>query len=360
MYQERIERLKASFAAYACDSMYIINTVNIRYLTGYTGDGAFLLLTEHDTFFITDSRFLEQAQTECPFVNVVLYDNTNKTSFHNTLFETANGADVKRLGFECDYITYTAFEKLSDASGDIELVPVNGAVEKMRRTKDAQELIWLREACTCTDLVFSQLLNIIRPGMTEKELEWEIMHRMQLTGNGNYAEFATLAGVNGSFPHGKGSYTKKIEKGDFITMDFGCKCHGYFADMTRTVLVGNPTDKQREIYSIVQKAQSMSQAAVRPGVAAREIDRLGRDYIKSKGYGEYFGHGMGHGVGLEIHEDPYVRAGYDGILQPYDIITVEPGIYIPGWGGIRIEDTILVTEDGHESLFTSSKELICL
>ncbi len=360
MYQQRIQKLRAAMADYSCDGLYVLKQVNIRYLTGYTGGGAFLLLTENGAFLITDSRYLEQAQTECPHLDVRLYDNTSKTSFYSVLFDAAHEAGVTRLGFECDHILYSDYEKLKAAAGALPLLPISGAVESMRRTKDPQEIAWIREACACTDDVFAQLMDVIRAGMTEKELEWEIMHRMQLTGNGNYSEFATLSGVNGSYPHGKGVYTKKIQPGDFITMDFGCKCHGYYADMTRTVLVGTPTDKQREIYGIVQEAQRLSAAAVAPGVPAKEIDRIGRDYIISKGYGAYFGHGMGHGLGLEIHEAPFVRASSDAILQPWDVITVEPGIYIPGWGGIRIEDSILVTDMGSESLFRSSKNLICL
>lgn len=360
MYQNRLHVYQAKIASSECDGMYVIKRANIRYLTGYTGDGAFLLISDHGFSMITDSRYLEQAQTECPFINVILYDNTDKQSLMRILYDTARKEGIRKLGYEYDHIMLHEYQKMEDALGDITLVPISGSVEEMRRTKDAKEIEWLREACSSTDHVFEQLLDIIHIGMTEKELEWKIMHLMQLTGNGNYAEFATLSGVNGSYPHGKGSYTKKIEDGDFITMDFGCKCNGYHADMTRTVHIGQPSARQQEIYEIVREAQAISQAAVAPGMPAREIDRIGRDFIREKGYGKYFGHGMGHGVGLEIHEIPFIRAGYDDVLRPYDVITVEPGIYIPGWGGIRIEDTILVTENGHESLFKSSKKMICL
>ena len=354
----RLAKLRHLLLLSGSDAVLITHPANVRYLSGYTGDGVFLLAAADAAYAITDFRFLQQASVQCQGYEVTLYQQ-GPGNREKEICRLLAAIGARCLAFESTYLSFAEYAALQQEVS-VALQPLSGLVEQLRDIKDEKEIGLMRAACRSTDEVFSQLLPVIHPGMTEKELEWEIMHRMQLTGNGNYAEFATLAGANGAFPHGKACYEKRIAPGDFITMDFGCICQGYHADMTRTVLVGKPTPKQRQLYQLVLEAQLLSAEAVRPGVSGKEIDRIGRDYITAAGYGEAFGHGMGHGVGLEIHETPYLRATSEDVLCTGQIITVEPGIYLPGWGGIRIEDTILLTDNGHEVLFESAKELICL
>lgn len=233
-------------------------------------------------------------------------------------------------------------------------------IEKIRLFKDDEEIEEIQKAQDIADKVFSELLDFIKPGKTEREVHHYMLERMRAHGaSGESFDAIIASGVRGALPHGVAS-DKVIEKGELLTLDFGCIYNMYCSDMTRTIAVGEISDKQREIYEVVLEAQKRALAAIKPGVRTADIDAIARDYITEKGYGENFGHGLGHGVGLEVHEAPRLSPKSDEVLEEGMVITDEPGIYIEGFGGVRIEDIILVTEDSHRVLSKSTKELITL
>ncbi|NLF79964.1 MAG: aminopeptidase P family protein, partial [Clostridia bacterium] len=240
-----------------------------------------------------------------------------------------------------------------------ELMPTSDIAEALRYVKEEREISLMRQACAATDRVFAEICAYIKPGITEKDLARELLYCIMKQGCDASFPSIVAAGPNGSLPHAIPS-DRRIKEHEFITMDFGCAYAGYHADMTRTVIIGRPNAKQKEIYGIVLAAKQRAEALIHAGLSGREVDAAARDYIAEKGYGGNFGHGLGHGVGLDIHESPRLNQSSEQILRSGCLVTIEPGIYLPGWGGLRIEDTVLVTDNGHENLFTSERELICL
>ncbi|MBR6403426.1 MAG: aminopeptidase P family protein, partial [Eubacterium sp.] len=265
---------------------------------------------------------------------------------------------VKSLGFENESISYIAYIGLREAFKEIELKPLNDTLMKPRQIKSLEEIELLRRAERIGDLAFDDILEILKPGMTELEVAAELEYSMKKHGAEGFS-FDTIAasGKNSSMPHAIPS-EKKLENGDFLTMDFGCIYKGYCSDMTRTVCIGKADDEQKKIYNIVLSAQLAVLEELRPGMMCKDVDRIARDYITAQGYGEYFGHGLGHGVGLYIHESPAFNTRDTSIVRPGMIETDEPGIYLPDRFGVRIEDMILITESGCEPLAHSPKNLI--
>lgn len=359
MIKARLNALRQSMAAEKLDAMFFVNRSNIRYLSGYAGDEAYLLISRDRQVLITDFRYQEQAEAECPDYQVVLHQNPT-VPWHKLAGDICAEQGVRRLAFERDHITYAMYDELREAIGGIaELVAMSGVAEALRYVKEEREISLMRQACAATDRVFAEICGSIKPGMTEKDLARELLYLIMK--QGCEASFSSIvaAGPNGSLPHANPS-DRQIKEHEFITMDFGCAYAGYHADMTRTVIIGRPDAKQKEIYGIVLEAKQRAEKIIRAGLTGREVDAAARDYIAEKGYGENFGHGLGHGVGLDIHEGPRINQNCSQVLKSGCLVTVEPGIYLPGWGGLRIEDTVLVTESGHENLFTSERELICL
>ncbi|MGL5514812.1 MAG: M24 family metallopeptidase, partial [Sporomusa sp.] len=262
----------------------------------------------------------------------------------------------ERIGFESDFVTWQVYQQLASCLPAIELVPVQ--LDCLRMIKDRQELALLTTAVEIADRAFDQALHMIKPGVTELEIAFELEYRMRKLGAEKPA-FDTIvaSGVRGSLPHGRAS-NKVIEAGELVTIDFGAVYQGYHSDMTRTVAVGKATDKQRDIYAVVLAAQLAGIGAVKAGKTGKEIDHIARQIITAAGYGEYFGHGLGHGVGLFIHEDPRLSPAGDIKLAKGMVTSVEPGIYLPDWGGVRIEDLVVVTTAGCTVLTASSKDLI--
>lgn len=360
MMQQRIEKCQEAMSAQGLDAVFINSLANVRYLSGFTGSESYVLLTCEASYFITDSRFIEQAGKQCAGYKCLLHKHANPP-LEQVVLNTCRATGVRRLGFESDYLTFSACRRLADVlASEVELVPSSGIVERLRYVKDNQEISCLREACAATDRVFANICDYIRPGVTEKDVQREIIYMMQKEGCENGFEMIVAAGINGSLPHTTPSPVKQIETGEMVTLDFGCMLNGYHADITRTVMVGQPAAWQEELYAIVLEANCRGEAAVRPGVLGKEVDAAARGYIAEKGYGGCFGHNVGHGVGLEIHEDPPIGINGGIPLEKGCVITVEPGIYLPGQGGLRIEDTVLVTENGGESLFRSPKEMMIL
>lgn len=332
---------------------------NIRYLSGYTGDEAYLLVSPGHNWLITDFRYTEQAEREVCDFEVKLHRN-NAPTLPQLILEYCQNLGIDKLIFETEHITYALYAQIAAVLQDrVQMIPGGGLIEELRYCKSPEELDALRVACAATDRVFTKMCGFIRPGLTEKDLARELLYFIGEEHCDNSFPIIIASGVNGSLPHAVPS-DKPVSKGELITMDFGCMYQGYHADMTRTVMLGQPAEWQKELYAIVLEANRRAEALVKAGVPGVEVDAAARDYITEQGYGERFGHGLGHGVGLDIHEKPFMSRTCEQILASGCVVTVEPGIYLPGQGGCRIEDSVLVTEGGAEILFTSTKEMVII
>lgn len=326
--------------------------VNVRYLTGLASTNAAVLVTAAgEAVLATDSRYLETARTVCAGVEVI-----EDRDVAGVLLERV--PDAARVAVEADHMSVGLFGRLAaEHSG---LTPVEGLVEEVRTVKDEGEIEALRRACAITDEAFSLVVERIAPGVTEREIaRWLEAAMVDLGADKPAFDSIVASGPNGSIPHHAPS-GRRVERGDLVTMDFGARYDGYHADMTRTVAVGPPAGWQRDLYDLVRQAQRAGRHAVRPGATAAEVDAAAREVIAGAGHGEHFGHGLGHGVGLEIHELPFLGPGRTGRLEDRVPITVEPGVYLPGRGGVRIEDTLVTRGDGPELLTLTTKELLVL
>lgn len=351
----RFKYIQKFVAEQGLDAALINNPANRRYLSGFTGSTGYVLLTPTESLFFADFRYLEQAQNECAGYEIVSING------EDDLFAYLKDNNFKKLGVEEKSMTLSFANALRVRSGIKTMLGIDGEIANLRMVKDNQELSKIRRACEITDLAFADILTQIREGMTEAEIDYELQSYMRkfLEVEKMAERFIVASGERGSLPHGIAG-ARKVQKGDFITMDFGCNCGGYWSDVTRTVCLGRATDKQREIYSVVLAAQQAALDLVKPGITGRMVDLAARNVIEKAGYGQYFGHGLGHSFGLDIHEAPRFAPNAQGdiVLKPGMVMTVEPGIYIPGWGGVRIEDDIIITENGHINLTTACKELI--
>ena len=332
---------------------------NMFYLTeGYTGEGI-VYLSEKQRVIITDFRYTEQAERQASGFQVEM---TGQERNHNQILAELVKADgIDELRAETNYLPVDDFEKMRAALGEeVFCTPLNKAVQKLREIKSPTEILAIRKACDITSEAFSAVLPKIREGMTEKELQIELDFTMLRLGADEMAFDTIIAsGENGSLCHAiPGS--RKLKNGDMITMDFGAKVGGYCSDMTRTVALGQPSEEMRKVYETVLRAQTMSEEALKAGKKGNEIDKIARDYINARGYAGRFGHGLGHSVGIDIHENPRLSQNCKEILSAGIVITVEPGIYLPGIGGVRIENTCLVKENGCAPLTTADKQLIIL
>ncbi len=332
---------------------------NMFYLTeGYSGEGI-VYISQRRKVIVTDFRYTEQAEKQAPDFTVLM---VNAERDHNRcLADLCREDELSELRYEANYISVETFEKMRGAIGDeTSLAPLSRVPQKLREIKTPAEIVAMRKAADITSEAFAAILPKIREGMTEKELQIELDFTMLRMGaDGNAFSTIIAAGENGSLPHAIPG-NRKIRRGDMITMDFGAKVGGYCSDMTRTVAFGKPEDDMRRIYDTVYRAQSMCEDALAAGKKCSDIDRLARDYIDARGYAGRFGHGLGHSVGIDIHEEPRLSQKCDDILSAGIVITVEPGVYIPGLGGVRIENTCLVKENGCTPLTTAEKQLIIL
>jgi Xaa-Pro aminopeptidase len=351
----KIEKLRADFSALGIDGILITSPYNRRFVSNFTGSAGAVLISAEQAQFITDFRYVEQASKQCSEFEVVKFSS----SIPQEVAEQAKKLGIQRLGYEEDYLTVSSF-KSYEKEVDADLVPVKGVIEKLRLIKTDAEIKILKVAADIADAAFKHILDFIRPGKTELEVSNELEFFMRRAG-ATSSSFDTIvaSGHRSALPHGVAS-DKVIESGDFVTLDYGAYYNGYVSDITRTVAVGEPDPLLKEIYEIVFEAQIRGMAGIKPGMTGKEADALTRDYITEKGYGEYFGHSTGHGIGLEVHEGPALSVRSDIVLEPGMVVTCEPGIYIPGLGGVRIEDDTLITKDGNEALTHSTKELFIL
>ncbi len=350
----RIENLRNKMREQGLDGMLITDPYNRRYLSGFTGSTATLLVTATQQLIMVDFRYYERAEYEAPAWTQVRV--TGKTT--EALAEMVRLAGVRRLGFEADHVTVAQLKEMQGAVGDVEWVPTEKFVLPMRMIKEETEVAAIGRAIACADAAFAYLCQIIRPGMTEREVAWMLESYMRQHGASELA-FPTIvgAGPNGAMPHATAG-DRPIRPGEPVVIDFGATVDGYRSDITRTICLGRPEDEQYlEVWKLVLQAQQAAEAQIRPGMTGRQADALARDLLVAAGYGEHFGHGLGHGVGLEIHEGPRVsRLSDDETLRPGMVFTVEPGLYLPGRFGVRIEDIVLLRPEGCEVLTGAVKE----
>ena len=350
----RLERMRHQMHEEKIDAYVVIRPENVRYMSGFSGGEATLYITLEKAVLLTDFRYIEQAKDQAPEFEIV------KTGQDHFAFLEEIGTEAQRVGFEGDFITYVDFGQLKDAFRQAELLSLPKLVTYLRSVKDKSEIELIRQAVRIADGAFAEVLQTIEIGQTEEEIGLGLEIAMRRAGaSGRSFEFIIASGVRSAMPHGAASL-KQIQLGEFLTMDFGAIYQGYCSDITRTVFLGDPGEKHRSVYETVLAAQRAGIKAVQPGRTGKEVDAIARKVIEEAGYGDYFGHGLGHSVGLAIHEGPNLNIREERVLEPGMVITVEPGIYIPKWGGVRIEDIVLVTENGCEVLTQAPKEFIIL
>lgn len=338
------------------DAIVVSDGANMRYISGFRGATGYLYISGNRRVLATDSRYTTMAKEEAPDFEVV--DPGAERNYGELLNGLMEQDGAEKVGFEDQYLLYSSYSRLQEACKGKLTTPLGDSLDLLRSVKTEQELEYMAKAEEIGDMAFSHMLEVLKPGMTEMETAAELEYFMKTHGAENLSfETIIASGVNSAMPHAMPSH-KKIEKGDFVTMDFGCVYNGYCSDMTRTVVIGKANEKQKEIYGIVLEAQLAGLDVCRSGVRGCDVDKVSRDIITKAGYGDYFGHGLGHSVGLYIHEEPRLSKTCETVLQPNMIQTVEPGIYLPGFGGVRIEDMVVVTEGKCRNLAHSPKELI--
>ncbi|MDQ2648742.1 MAG: Xaa-Pro peptidase family protein [Actinomycetota bacterium] len=354
----RLPRLREQFDGAGCDSLVVSHLVNIRYLTGFTGSAALLVVRRSGAALVTDGRYTEQAQSELAAAGTdaeVLIGRT-RTEQRELV---AGAVDGVRLGLEADHVSWAAQRTYDDEwFPDQELVATTGIVERLRAVKDDGEVARIERACRIADDALLDVRDLLGSGVTERGFAARLDQRIRELGAEDISfETIVASGPNGSRPHHQPA-DRVIEHGDLVTIDFGALVDGYHSDMTRTLAVGGLAaldDVQRRLLEVVTEAQAAGVAAVGPEVAVKVVDRACRQVIGDAGWGDHFVHGTGHGVGLDIHEDPPVSANADATLAPGHIVTVEPGVYLPGIGGVRVEDTVVVTAEGCRPLTRAPK-----
>ncbi|HEY3609586.1 MAG TPA: aminopeptidase P family protein [Pseudonocardiaceae bacterium] len=346
------------------DALFVTDLCNIRYLSGFTGSNAVLVVAAADepgqetgTVLCTDGRYLTQSQEQVPELARLIDRGSDQALIARM---SAAPAAYRRTGYESHHVTVDQFDLLTDSGPAIDLVRAPGLVERLRLVKDETEVHALRMACGAADQALDELIAAggLRAGRTERGVARDLEGRMLDHGAAAIAFESVVAfGANSAIPHHCPT-DAELRRGDFIKLDFGALVDGYHSDMTRTLVLGEPADWQREIYELVARSQAAGRAALAPGTAVRDVDRAAREVIEDAGYGEQFLHGLGHGVGLEIHEAPALSKSGDGRLSAGMAVTVEPGVYLAGRGGVRIEDTLVVRGAAPELLTLTTKELV--
>ncbi|MBA2450978.1 MAG: aminopeptidase P family protein [Chloroflexi bacterium] len=362
-YRQRIERVRALFAEAEVDALLVSQPESRFYLSGYTGhdlpprDSAGLLVIAHDgSVLLTDPRTSEQAEQEAPDYEVVVYSPANRVTAR--LAETVQQLGVGRLGFESIHLPYQVWADFGEAIKEhAELRPLKDLVDRLRISKDAVELRSLQAAIDVLDDCFEHIArHELRPGRTEREIAAAVERYLQDHGASTAFPPIVASGSNASMPHAVPT-DRQLQEGEPITIDIGARVDGYCSDMTRTVCMGTPSDKLREIHGLVLRAQLRAEEEIRPGMSGKDADAIARELLAQAGYGEQFSHGLGHGIGLEVHELPWVSLRGERPLEKGMVFSVEPGVYVPGWGGVRIEDLVVMEDEGVRVLCRSPKSL---
>ena len=350
----KINKLREVMNQKGLEAVVILSPYNRRYLSGFTGTSGSLLITQDKSLLITDFRYIQQANDQAQDFEVINQERPMLGKINELIKE----GQYKKVGVETHLITYNEYQALNTDA--VELSSIEGVIETIRMIKDEFEIKQIQKAADIVDETYEHILKWVKPGMTENEVNNEMEMFMRSKG-ATCSSFDTIvaSGHRGALPHGVAS-NKVIEEGDMITLDFGALYEGYVSDITRTFAIGEPKEEMKKIYNIVLEAQLAALEQIKPGMTGKEADTIARDVIKSYGYGEQFGHSLGHGIGLEVHEGPALSQKSDIVLEENMCITLEPGIYVDGLGGVRIEDDVLVTKNGLQRFTKSSKDLIIL
>ena len=355
IYFNRQSNLKNVLAEKGLDGILITNLTNIRYISGFTGSAASCLITMDGQYFISDGRYIEQSKSQVKgFKRFIGMEPHLAQMKNNNLV-----VDGLKLAFEGDHMSHTQFENMENIFPEINWENTSMILEDLASVKDKYELDCLRTAVEVTDVVYEEILPMLRPGYTEKQVANTMVSKYREYAEGEAYSPIVATGPNGALPHAVPT-DREFQKGDFIVIDAAAKYAGYHADMTRTPVVGKATDKHIEIYGIVKEAQQRGCDTAKAGVPCKEVDAATREYIKDMGYGDYYTHGTGHGLGLEIHTSPRFSPQSNQILEKNNVMTIEPGIYLSGWGGVRIEDDVIIGDGGCEILNKTTKDLVTL
>lgn len=344
-YLRRVGMLREEMLRRRIDAFLVTNAANVSYLSGFRGHDSAILVTRRKKFFLTDSRYVEEAAKDVKGYDIELVGQ----STYATLQELVSRNHLRRIGFESMNLPYEVARRLKGLIGSAKVAPLRDIVEKIRGIKERHEVELIRRSAMLTKRVLEKALRMVRPGASEESLARKI--ESEFIENRARASFNPIvaAGRNSSKPHATAGRSR-IRKDSFVMIDMGCALNGYNSDLTRMALTGRISNKFRSIYGVVARAQELVIGMIKPGVKISDVDETARHHIRINGFGKYFGHSLGHGIGLEVHENPAISKASTGLLRAGMVFTVEPAIYIPGFGGVRIEDMVLVTEAGCEVL----------
>lgn len=353
MINTRLKNLRNELITMDLQAIIITKKEDIFYLSSFSGDDTFLFITLDNAYIVTDFRYVEQAKKESFSYELIRTEN----NLWNSLNDIIISKKISRIGIQEQHVSFCTYKKYTSNLHDITFVGIDAVLKKLRMKKTTQELTCIRDAVRVADDAFSHILNYIHVGMSEKDISLEIEYFMRKN-NASGVSFETIvaSGVRSCMPHGVAS-RKIIEYGDTVTLDYGAIYNNYCSDMTRTIFVGEPNKKILQIYNVVKLAQLEAIEKAKPGVTICDVDKTARDIIANAGYGDYFGHALGHGVGLEVHELPSVSPKNTDVLETGMVITIEPGIYVPNVGGVRIEDMLAIGDTSNEILTKSSKDI---
>lgn len=352
----RLRALADGLTAAHLDGLLVTGSANIRYLTGFSGSSALVFVTPHDTLLITDFRYQTQAAEEVGgAARVVVEPNSLWNGLWQRLGELPG---VQAAGFESAHLVHRDFQRLLEAGSRWQWRPTLDHVEALRERKDGDELARIDAAVRAAEQALTQTLPAVQEGMTELEVAGVLESALRQAGSDGFAFPSIVAsGPNAALPHARPT-DRRIRRGDFLLIDFGARVEGYCSDITRTFALGPATTEQRDFYEVVRQANERAVKAIRPGMTGRDADGVARGYIQDRGYGDLFGHSLGHGIGLEVHESPRLARTAEGVLVEGAVVTVEPGLYRPGWGGVRIEDDVHLGAAGARVLTRFPRELL--
>ena len=354
-FEQRRGKVRKALARLGVDSLLVTNFTNVTYLTGFTGDDSYLLLSTEKEVLVTDPRYTTQLEDECP--GLELFVRQPGATMLEGIARVAVAMKTRRLGIEGNSMTVSLREQIEKKLEQVSLLTTSGVVEVLREIKDRDEIEQIRQAVRYAERAFAVVRQTLQPERTEKQVANQLEYQMREFGaKGPSFESIVGVGPRAALPHGRPS-DKRIGESEFVLIDWGANGRLYKSDLTRLVVTGKISPKLKRVYGVVLQAQLRAIASIRPGVAASEVDGVARSVIAKAGFDRYFGHSLGHGIGLDIHEGPRLAKSNQGPLKPGMVVTVEPGIYLPGWGGVRIEDDVLVTRSGHEVLTSTPKEL---
>ncbi len=354
MTDRRIKQAFGLLKKNKVDCLLVTEINHVRYLSGFSGSNGMVILAPPKAYFLTDFRYLVQAQKEVKECTVIIADR----ELTSELPKLPVFSKKIRVGVEAAFVSLKLQGLLKDLLPKADFRPTEKLIESLAITKDSEEIRKIKKAVRIADQAFSETLKYVKPGVKEKDIAIELEYNMRFQGaDASAFDIIVASGQRSSMPHGIAS-DKKLRKGDFVTLDFGAVYQGYVSDITRTVVLGKATAKQKKLYDIVLTAQKKGCKAAKPGLACSRLDGVVREVIMKSGYGDYFGHGLGHGIGMIVHDHPTLNSRSTDILREGMVVTIEPGIYIPNWGGVRIEDDVLITASGGQILSKSPKDLL--